>query len=234
MARRTIGGPVASLHPRPIEHDLPSIPPPRRGPVTVAETAADRPSTVAAPPQPTGLADGAPDVELLDVTKRFGEVVAVDAMTLRDPARIVHQPARSVGLRQDDHAPDDRRLRAADRGRDPPRRPADRRRAAVQAQRQHRLPALRALPPHGRRPERRLRAAPEEGRQGGGAATGEPGPRARPPRRLRAAANLGAVRRPAAARRARPGPREPPDRPAPRRAARRARPQAPQGRCSSS
>jgi spermidine/putrescine transport system ATP-binding protein len=32
-----------------------------------------------------GIADGAPDVELLDVTKRFGEVVAVDAMTLRIP-----------------------------------------------------------------------------------------------------------------------------------------------------
>jgi spermidine/putrescine transport system ATP-binding protein len=52
--------------------------------VTVAETA-DRPSTVAAPPHPTGLTEGAPDVEILDVTKRFGDVVAVDAMTLRIP-----------------------------------------------------------------------------------------------------------------------------------------------------
>ena len=48
--------------------------------MTVAETA-DRPSTVAAPPHPTGLTEGAPDVEILDVTKRFGDVVAVDAMT---------------------------------------------------------------------------------------------------------------------------------------------------------
>ena len=52
--------------------------------MTVAQTA-DRPSTVAAPPHPTGLTEGAPDVEILDVTKRFGEVVAVDAMTLRIP-----------------------------------------------------------------------------------------------------------------------------------------------------
>ena len=53
--------------------------------MTVAETATDRPSTEAATGQPTGSVDGAPDVELLDVTKRFGEVVAVDAMTLRIP-----------------------------------------------------------------------------------------------------------------------------------------------------
>jgi spermidine/putrescine transport system ATP-binding protein len=53
--------------------------------VTVAETAAD-PTTVAAPPHPTGLSDAAPDVELLQVTKRFGEVVAVDAMSLEIPS----------------------------------------------------------------------------------------------------------------------------------------------------
>jgi spermidine/putrescine transport system ATP-binding protein len=53
--------------------------------VTVAETATDRPSTEAVPATPEGIVEGAPDVELLDVTKRFGEVVAVDAMTLRIP-----------------------------------------------------------------------------------------------------------------------------------------------------
>jgi spermidine/putrescine transport system ATP-binding protein len=53
--------------------------------VTVAETAADSPSTEAASSHVSGLVEGAPDVELLDVTKRFGEVVAVDAMTLRIP-----------------------------------------------------------------------------------------------------------------------------------------------------
>jgi spermidine/putrescine transport system ATP-binding protein len=52
--------------------------------VTVAETAADR-LTQSGPSQPTGAEDGAPDVELIDITKRFGEVVAVDRMTLRIP-----------------------------------------------------------------------------------------------------------------------------------------------------
>ena len=47
--------------------------------------------------------------------------------------------------------------------------------------------------------------------------------------RLRATPHLGDVRRPAAARRAGPGARQPADRAAARRAARRARPQAPQG-----
>ena len=76
------------------------------------------------------------------------------------PRRVL-QPPRPVRLRQDHDAPDDRRLRAADRGRDPARRTADRRRPAVPAQRQHGLPALRAVPAHGRRPERRLRPAPD-------------------------------------------------------------------------
>jgi spermidine/putrescine transport system ATP-binding protein len=53
--------------------------------VTVAETAPDRLRTEAATESPTGSSDAAPDVELLEVTKRFGEVVAVDAMTLRIP-----------------------------------------------------------------------------------------------------------------------------------------------------
>ena len=81
-----------------------------------------------------------------------------------DRARRVLLPPRAVGLRQDDDPPDDRRLRAADRGRDLPRRQADRRRAAVSPQRQHGLPALRPVPAHGRRPERRLRPAPAQGR----------------------------------------------------------------------
>jgi spermidine/putrescine transport system ATP-binding protein len=53
--------------------------------VTVAETAPDRLRTEAATESPTGSSEAAPDVELLEVTKRFGEVVAVDAMTLRIP-----------------------------------------------------------------------------------------------------------------------------------------------------
>ena len=54
--------------------------------MTVAQTAPDRPRTQAATESPTGTSLAAPDVELLDVTKRFGEVVAVDAMTLQIPS----------------------------------------------------------------------------------------------------------------------------------------------------
>src|SRR5215213_2014806 len=81
IAPRTIGQPVAALHPR-----LRTLRLTKRGPVTVAEDASDR-QTVADPPRVSALpASGLhPDVELIDVTKRFGDVVAVDRMTLRIP-----------------------------------------------------------------------------------------------------------------------------------------------------
>jgi spermidine/putrescine transport system ATP-binding protein len=53
--------------------------------VTVAENVPDRRPGGALLAQPTGPAEGPPDVELLDVTKRFGSVVAVDRMTLQIP-----------------------------------------------------------------------------------------------------------------------------------------------------
>jgi spermidine/putrescine transport system ATP-binding protein len=53
--------------------------------VTVAETASSRRSAGASVSQSAGSTEGPPDVELLDVTKRFGDVVAVDRMTLRIP-----------------------------------------------------------------------------------------------------------------------------------------------------
>jgi spermidine/putrescine transport system ATP-binding protein len=62
-------------------------------PVTVAETGSPAPSpggpTVpAAPaaPTPAAPAGAAPDVRMIDVTKRFGEVVAVDRMNLEIPS----------------------------------------------------------------------------------------------------------------------------------------------------
>ena len=48
------------------------------------------------------------------VTKRFGDFTAVDEADFAHPARRVLLDARTVGLRQDDDAADDRRLRAAD------------------------------------------------------------------------------------------------------------------------
>ena len=68
-------------------------------------------------PDPAAL-----DVEIIDVTKRFGDVTAVDRMRLQHRPRLVLLVPRPVGLRQDDDAADDRRLRAADERRDPPRR----------------------------------------------------------------------------------------------------------------
>ena len=79
----------------------------------------------------------------------------------RGARRRVLQPARPIGLRQDNDAADDRRLRAADLG--PDRAPGRGRHlaAAVQAQRQHGLPELRALPPPDDLRERRVRPAPQ-------------------------------------------------------------------------
>ena len=105
-----------------------------------------------------------------------------------------------------------------------------RRPAALQARRQHRLPELRALPAYERSP-----TTSRSGSSDGGSPKGE----IQGPGRGRSSSSSGsaqygkpeaaaALRRPAAARRARAGAREPSARPAARRAARRARPQAPQ------
>ena len=74
----------------------------------------------------------------------------------RDPARELLRAARPLGLREDDDAAHDRRLRGADDGHDLPRRPRRHRAPAVQARRQHRLPELRALPA----PDRSSRTSP--------------------------------------------------------------------------
>ena len=143
--------------------------------------------------------------------------------------RVVLLVPRPIGLRQDDDPAHDRGLRAADGGRDLPRRRARRGRAALPAPREHRVPALRAVPAHDRRAERRLRAAPEGHQQARRAAPRRGGARSRPARGLWHAPDVGAVGWAAAARRARAGVDQPPDRAPPRRAAWRARPEAPQG-----
>ena len=132
------------------------------------------------------------------------------------------------GLRQDDDAADDRRLRGADRGADLPRRSGRRRAAAVQAGRQHRLPELRALPAHDDRGQRRVRARAEGRPEGSAQGPCGRDARARRPLRVREAQAEAALRRPAAAGRARACARQPPARAAARRAARRPRSEAPQ------
>ena len=132
-------------------------------------------------------------------------------------------------MRQDDHAAADRRLRAAHRRADPPRRPRPRRHPAASPAGQHRLPVLRPVPPPERGGQRRLRPAlAARRRQGRPGAAGARGDRAGPPRRTRTPAAGAALRRSAAARRPRPGPRAGAVGPAPRRAPRRPRRQAAQ------
>ena len=61
-----------------------------------------------------GRAAAPADVRLERVTKRFDDVAAVDELTLDIERGSVLRAARPVGLRQDDDAADDRRLRGAD------------------------------------------------------------------------------------------------------------------------
>ena len=145
-------------------------------------------------------------------------------------ARRVLLAPRPVGLRQDDDPAHDRRLRAADRRRDPARRPADRRvsrpTGATSTRSSSTTPCSRTwTSPRTSATACASARSPRDEEQRRVERGAGPGP----PRRLRATADVGDVRRPAAARRPRPGPGQPADGAAPRRAARRARPQAPQG-----
>ena len=99
------------------------------------------------------------EVALEGLVKRFGEHVAVAGRRPGDPAGRVLHAARAVGLRQDDDAAADRRLRAPRRGAHPARRRRRVPHAAAQAPRQHGVPVLRAVPAPHRRREHRLRAA---------------------------------------------------------------------------
>ncbi len=84
-----------------------------------------------------------------------------DRGRLRDRVGRVLLDARTVGLRQDHDAADDRRLREPDRA--PSGSTASTSgNAAAQAQRQHGLPALRAVPAHDGVRQHRLRAAQQK------------------------------------------------------------------------
>ena len=95
------------------------------------------------------------EIHLEQLTKRFGEVAAVDGIDLDMPAGRVLHHGRPLGLRQDDDPAHDRRLRAADERADRARRRRRGAGAAAQAQRQHGLPELRPLPAPRRRRQRR-------------------------------------------------------------------------------
>ena len=85
-------------------------------------------------------------LELVKVTKRYGQAVAVDAIDLRVRRRRLLLPARPVRLRQDLDPAHDRRPRGGDRRRHPPRRGQRHRPAARQARHGHDVPELRAVP----------------------------------------------------------------------------------------
>ena len=139
------------------------------------------------------------EVKLVDLVKQFGDVTAVDGINLQMPAGEFFSMLGPSGLRQDHHAADDRGLRAADQRPDPAGRRRHGLHAAAQAQRQHRVPELRAVPAPVGAGQRGLRPAPPEDAQERGQAAGRRGARAGAADRPRAAQAGADVGRPAAA-----------------------------------
>ena len=97
-------------------------------------------------------------VELQDLRREFGEVVALDGIDLSPRGGRVPLAARALRVRQDDRAAARRRLRPARLRPHPRRRQGHDARAAEQARHGHGLPGVLALPEHDRRAERRVRA----------------------------------------------------------------------------
>ena len=89
----------------------------------------------------------------------FGSFVALDNVSLEVPGGELVAAARAFGLRQDDAAAHHRRPRGAGRGHGALPRRGRHRVARARAQRRLRVPALRAVPPHDRVREHRVRPA---------------------------------------------------------------------------
>ena len=104
-------------------------------------------------------------IQLERVSKRFGQFVAVHEADFGIARGEFFAMLGPVRLREDHDPAHDRRVRGALRGRDPPRGQGRLARPALQAQRQHRLPALRAVPEHVGLGQRRLRAEVAQGRR---------------------------------------------------------------------
>ena len=165
-------------------------------------------------------------VELVGLSKSFGDVDRGRPRRPADRERRVLLDARPERLGQDDRAADDRRLRAAHRRPGPARRRGRHRPTPVRPRRQHGLPGLCAVPAHGRARQRRVRAAGQEGAQGPATRARDGRPGVGPARPVRRSAPDPALRRAAAAGGPGAGAGQPAHGAAPGRAPRRARPQA--------
>ena len=198
-------------------------------PAAASAPPAPAPAEAPAPAAPAPAAAARPLVQFDTVSKRFGGVRRGRLGPAGYPRRRVLRAARAVGLRQDHAVADARGLRAAERGPRAAQRRGHLRRAAAQAAGQHDVSELRAVsapvgrgqhrvrPQAGRHARRRDRNARHRDADAGAAR----GPR-RPP-------SASVVRRPAAARRARPRAGQAAQAAAARRAAVGARPKAPRG-----
>ena len=175
-----------------------------------------------APPDPAS-----PEIQLLDLEKRFREIRAVDGVSLEVGSGEFFSLLGPSGCGKTTTLRHDRRLRAADRWPDPAPRPRRHNGPARQAAGQHGVPELRPLPAPRCRRQRRLRAEAQGRRQGRDEASGWRCARARAPGGVRTAAPKPAVGRTAAARGPGPGAGQSTQRAAARRAPRGARSQAP-------
>ena len=172
---------------------------------------------------------GAGTVELRGIVKRFGDVVAVDGVDLRIDAGEFFSllgpsgSGKTTVLRMIAGFELPTAGTVLLGGQDVTARPPYDRDVNTVFQDYALFPHLNV------RAERRVRAEGEGCGQGGAPTAGGRDARRRAPRQLRRSSPGPAQRRPASAGRARPRPRQPPQGPAARRAARRPRPQAPRG-----
>ncbi len=142
-----------------------------------------------------------------NVSKRFGDFVALEDVSLDVRVGCAHRPPRPERLRKVDPAPHHRRPRDGRRRRDPPRRQGRDRARTAEAKRRLRVPALRRVQAHDRPRQRRVRPEGAQAAEGRDRRPRRRAPEPRPAAELRPPLSSSAVGRPAAAHGPRPRPR---------------------------